>query len=114
MARFAGNIGFAISTEIRPGVIQDVITERSYLGDFRRVSRQANQVDKINDELVIENLVEVVADSYASDNIFAIRYVDVAGTKWKVPNVEVQGVRLILRLGGVYNGPTTATVILDH
>jgi hypothetical protein len=106
MARFAGNVGFGVSTEIRPGVYEDVVTEKPYFGDVRRSARQANFGDKVNDDLVADNTIEIVADSYASDNIFAIRYVDWAGTKWKVPNVERQGVRLILRLGGVYNGRT--------
>lgn len=106
MARFAGIVGFGVSTEVRPGVFKDVVTERSYFGDVTRTARQANTGDKANDELVLESTVEIVADSYASDNIFAIRYVEQAGTNWKVSNVAVQGVRLLLRLGGVYNGPT--------
>lgn len=106
MARFAGNVGFGFSTEVRPGVYDDVVTEKLYLGDVRRSARQANTGEKLNDDLTVENTIEIVADSYASDNIFAIRYVEWAGTKWKVPSVEVQGVRLLLRLGGVYNGPT--------
>jgi hypothetical protein len=28
------------------------------------------------------------------------------GTLWTLSNVEVQSPRLVLRLGGVYNGPT--------
>jgi hypothetical protein len=103
MARFAGLVGFGVSTETSPGVFEDVITEKTYFGDVRRAARQANSGDQINDELVVENTIEIVADSYASDNIFAIRYVEWAGTKWKVPNVEVQGVRLLLRLGSVYH-----------
>lgn len=103
MARFAGLVGFGVSTEVSPGEFKDVITERQYFGDVRRAARQANTADRINDELVVENTIEIVADSYASDNIFAIRYVDWEGTKWKVPNVERQGVRLILRLGSVYH-----------
>jgi hypothetical protein len=106
MARFAGNVGFAITTEVRPGYFEDVVTERPYLGDVRREARQAVTVDKLNDDLVLENTVEIVADSHASDNIFAIRYVEVAGVLWKVSNVEIQVPRLLLRLGGVYNGPT--------
>lgn len=106
MARFAGNVGFAISTEVRPGYFEDVVTEKTYLGDVKREARQAVTVDKLNDDLVIENTVEIVADSYASDNIFAIRYVVWAGARWKVSNAEVQHPRLLLRLGGVYNGPT--------
>ena len=87
-------------------MFEDVITEKSYFGDVIRTARQANSADKVNDELVIESSIEIVADSYASDNIFAIRYVQWSGAKWEVPNVEPRGVRLLLRLGGVYNGPT--------
>lgn len=105
MARFAGKVGFGVSTEVKPGVFKDVITEKMYFGYFTRTARQANTISQINDELVREDTIEIVADSYASDNIFAIRYVEVAGTKWKIPNVETRGVRLLLRLGGVYNGP---------
>ena len=106
MARFAGKVGFGVSTEVRPGVFKDVITEKAYSGDLTRTARQANTVDKVNDEIVRTDTVEIVADSYVSDNIDAIVYVEVAGTKWKVPSVEVRGVRLLLTLGGVYHGPT--------
>lgn len=106
MARFADVVGFAISTEVRPGVFKDVITERTYFGDVRRAARQAITSDKVNDDIVVENTIEIVADSYASEQIFAIRYVKWAGTNWKVSNVENQGVRLLLRLGGRWNGPT--------
>jgi hypothetical protein len=107
MARFAGNVGLALSDqETRPGFFEDVIIEREYLGVVRRGARQANLVDRVNDELVADATIEIVADSFVSDNIFAIRYVEWAGTRWRVPNVEPQGVRLLLRLGGVYNGPT--------
>lgn len=88
-------------------MFKDVITEKSYFGDVRRAARQANTGDQVNDDVTLENTIEIVAaDSFASDNIFAIRYVEWAGAKWKTTNVEIQGVRLLLRLGGVYNGPT--------
>lgn len=106
MARFAGKVGFGVSAEVRPGVFKNVITERSYFGDVTKASRQANTIDKVNDEIVRTDIVEIVADSYVSDNIDAIVYVEVAGTKWKVPSVEVRGVRLLLTLGGVYHGST--------
>lgn len=106
MARFADYVGFGVSTEVRPGVFKDVITERMYQGDVRRAARQANTTDQINDSIVVENTIEIVADSYVSENLLAIRYVKWGGIRWRVPNVEAQDRRLLLRLGGVYNGPT--------
>lgn len=106
MARFAGKVGFAISTEVRPAVWKDVVTEKSYFGDVKRAARQTRTEDKVNDEIDVENLIEIVADAFANENFSAIVYVEWAGNKWKVPSVEVQHPRLLMRLGGVYNGPT--------
>lgn len=108
MARFAGKVGFAISTEVRSGVFKNVITEKSYFGDVKRAARQTRTEDKVNDEIDVDNLIEIVADAFANENFSAIVYVEWAGTKWKVPSVEVQHPRLLMRLGGVYNGPTPA------
>lgn len=106
MARFAGVVGFAVSTQVRPGVFKNVITEKEFLGDVTRQARQEVSADKVNDDLIADTTIEAIADWIASENIFAIRYVEWAGTKWKVNNVQPQGVRLLMRLGGVYNGPT--------
>jgi hypothetical protein len=105
MARFNGSIGFGESEETAPGVWEDVITERSYFGDVVRNTRQFNEGDKVNDDISLQNSISVVADTYANGHIFAIRYVEWAGTLWTVSDVEVQSPRLLLRLGGVYNGP---------
>ncbi len=106
MARFAGKVGFAVSTEVRPGVFKDVITEKEFMGDVTRTARQEVTSDKVNDDLVADTTIEAIADWVASEDIFAIRYVTWAGAKWKVSNVQPNGVRLLMRLGGVYNGPT--------
>jgi hypothetical protein len=105
MARFADVVGFAVQAETKPGYFDDVITEKQYFGDVRRAARQALTGDKLNDDFTLENTVEIVADTFANENILAIRYVKWAGVLWKVSNVEIQAPRLLLRLGGVYNGP---------
>jgi hypothetical protein len=104
--RFSGNVGYGINTEIRPGVWQDVITEKSYFGDVVRNSRHLQTGEAVNDDLTVSNSVSIVADAFGLDHIFAIRYVVWQGSRWKVSDVEVARPRLILRLGGVYNGPT--------
>lgn len=105
MAKFIGPIGFGEPTEIEPGVIEDVITERIYAGDVVRNTRQLQEGQKVNDDISVNNSISIVADEYANEHIFAIRYIKWAGSLWKVSDVEVQRPRLLLRLGGVYNGP---------
>lgn len=105
MAKFFGEIGYGLSTETAPGVWKDVITERKYYGDVLRNSRQLRDGEKVNDDLSVGNSISIVADAYANEHFFAIRYIRWAGTLWKVADVQVESPRLILRLGGVYNGP---------
>lgn len=106
MAKFYGKIGYGETTERTPGVWVDEIIERDYYGDVIRNTRRLNETDKINYDLSVGNSISVVADAYANEHFFAIRYVQWAGTRWTVTEVEVQRPRLILSLGGVYNGPT--------
>jgi hypothetical protein len=105
MAKFNDVVGYGIATEGVNGVYKDDITEVSYFGDVIRNSRQLRDGEKVNDDLTVGNSISIVADAYANEHFFAIRYVKWAGTYWKVANVDVQSPRLILRLGGVYNGP---------
>lgn len=106
MARFYGAVGYGKTVKTAPGVHQDTITERNYTGDVFKTSYKVMAGDQINSSLSIGNTISIVADAYADTHFFAIRYVEWAGARWTVTNVEVQPPRLLLRLGGVYNGPT--------
>jgi hypothetical protein len=106
MARFYGVVGYGESVETSPGVWEDVITEVSYFGDVIRNTRRMVDGEKVNDDLTVNNSISIVADAYANERFFAIRYIQWSGTLWTVSDVEVQSPRLLLRLGGVYGGPT--------
>lgn len=107
MARFYGRVGYGESTEVESGsgIFSDVITERHYYGDVIRNMRNLQPGENLTPDLSVSNLISIVADAYANDHFFAIRYVEWAGVLWTVTNVEVQSPRLLLSLGEVYNGP---------
>ena len=104
MAKFYGKIGYAETKETKPGVWVEQITERSYYGDVTRNSRRLQSAEQLNDDININNEIRIVADPYAIDNFHSMRYAEFMGTKWKITNVEVSYPRLILTLGGLYNG----------
>lgn len=104
MAKFYGMIGFACQQEARPGVWKDEITERGYPGELLRFTRNTQNGANVNDDISLSNQISIIADAYANENLFAIRYVKFMGAPWKVTSVEVQYPRLILTLGGVWNG----------
>lgn len=107
MSKWFGKIGYAKQVETKPGVWKDEITERDYYGDAVRISRRLQSADKLNDDIVVNNELNVVADPYAINNFHEIRYAEFMGSRWKVTNVEVAYPRLVLTLGGVYNGDPT-------
>jgi len=117
MARFFGEVGYGLNNIEDPpgsGVWVDIITEQTYQGDILRNSSSVEEVSrgdpsasgKINEDIGISNSVSIVADQFAIDNSYKIRYVRWLGIAWKVDSVEIKAPRLILNLGRKYNGPT--------
>lgn len=104
MAKWFGKIGYAVTSETRPGIWEEVIVERNYYGDMTRNSRRLQAASQVNDDININNELSIISDPYAMNSFHAMRYAEFMGTKWKITNVEVQYPRLILSLGGLYNG----------
>jgi len=111
MARFYGRVGYGEQVETAPGVWVDQIVEKSYFGDVVRNMKRNVEGEDLNVDLSVSNSISIVADAYANDHFFAIKYVEWAGALWTISNVEVQTPRLLLRLGEVYNGPQAAAPI---
>lgn len=104
MARFCGKVGFAVQTETAPGVWTEKIVERTYYGDVIRNSRRLQSSGNVNDNIEISNRLSIIADPYANENFHSMRYVKYMFSKWKISEVEVEYPRIILSLGGLYNG----------
>lgn len=103
MNKFYGVVGYAEHIEDDTGLVDESITERSYYGDVKYLSRRLVNDGQINDSVNINNEISIIADPYAYSNFSNIRYVEWMGTKWKVTNVTVEYPRLTLSIGGVYN-----------
>jgi hypothetical protein len=108
--RFSGTVGYAESVETAPGVWKDVITEVSYFGDVIRNSSRREPPSQtpptLNGNLALENSFSIVGDAVAYENFAQMRYVNWNGKRWEVTNVEDRRPRLILTVGGLWNGDT--------
>lgn len=104
MAKFYGKIGFIDTSETSPGVWTSNPVERNYYGDLTRNHKRWENSQNVNDNLTLQNEISIVADPYAMDHFQNIRYVEFMNTVWKVTAVDVQYPRLVLSIGGVYNG----------
>lgn len=104
MAKFCGKIGYIQTVESEPGYWEEKTIEREYFGDITRNTSRYQSEGHVNENININNILSIVADPYANENFQHMRYVKWMDTKWKITNIEVQYPRLILTLGGVYNG----------
>ena len=104
MPKFYGSIGYAISKETAPGVWVEDIVEHEYSGNVYRNTRKLQSGNQVNDSIDISNEISILSDPFANENFHSMRYVTYMGAKWKVSSVEVRYPRLILTVGGLYNG----------
>lgn len=109
--KFSGMVGFWLKdAETKKDVYRPTIVEKPYTGDVIEDRRRFQPSEHQNDDFTLNNRISILADTYAQRNWSSIKYVVWNGVKWKVTSVTVGYPRLILDIGGVYNGTETATI----
>ena len=104
MAKYYGKVGFITTENTSPGVYSEKAIERSYKGDIQRNYRRwVASSENINSNLTLDNVISIIADDFAYDNTYAMRYVEFSGSFWEITNIELQRPRINLTIGGVYN-----------
>lgn len=101
--KWSGKIGFVETKETRPGVWENVTTERNLYGDVIRDIRKNQSSGQVNDDINISNRISIVSNSFVRDNLSFMKYIEFMGAKWKITDVEVQYPRLVLTIGGLWN-----------
>lgn len=107
MSKFHGKIGYGQEVETTPGVYEMQFVERSYFGDVVRNARRMEDGEGLNENINVDNSFSIMADAYAYDHFFDMKYIQWMGALWAIKTVEVKRPRLVIRVGGLYNGPTS-------
>lgn len=107
MPKFSGKIGFGYEVEVSPGVFDLAIVERSYLGDVVREALERVGGQTVLGESKTANSFNIVGDAYSYTNFMDMKYVLWNGRYYEVRQTELkQRPRMLIRIGGRYNGPT--------
>ena len=107
MAKWCGKIGYVESVEdkARPGIWKNKVTEREYFGDvIKHTNRWSESSDSTIDNLSVDNQISIVSDTFAEENVRFMRYIEFMGANWKINSFEVRYPRIIVTMGGLYNG----------
>ncbi len=106
--KWSGKIGFAQTVETAPSVYTEKITERSYFGEVLEFARRMEDGGQVNGDITLGNQLSILGDPFVQTNLYAMRYATFMGQRWKVTGVKVLHPRMILTLGGIWNGSTPA------
>ena len=104
MTKFAGLVGYVTQKEHESGVWLPETVERKMHGDVIRAASSFNANEKVNEDVILQQRISLVGDQYAYANFTGLKYVTYLGVKWKVLSIEVNRPRLVVTLGGVWNG----------
>lgn len=104
MAKYSGLVGYVSQEETAPGVWIPTDKPRKMKGDIIRQSSSVQNDGKVNSDLSLNHRVSLVGDAYAFDNYYKIKWISIHGSKWEVDSVEIQRPRLIVTVGGLWNG----------
>lgn len=104
MAKSQIKIGFVTTVETSPGIWDEQIQEKVYYADVTRRYVKQNYNTTINANVDISNTLSIVANPEILTNLQSIRYVSWMGQRWSIGSIEVNYPRLILGIGGIWNG----------
>ena len=109
MAKWYGTVGYITTEETEPGVWKEKVTEAKYYGDILEYTSKWSSSNKVNDDIDITARISVMADPFAYRHFSKIKFAEFMDTVWEVKSASPQERRLILTLGGVYNGERAQT-----
>ena len=101
--RYHGFVGYGVTAEVKPGVWKETIIEHEYYGEVLRNRTNIQQDNSVGVGIKINNTISIVADPFAYENYYSIRYVTYLGKKWKVRDIEIERPRMKLTIGDIYN-----------
>jgi len=104
--KFSGDAGFAIEVESnRPGVYKEDIVERRVRGDVLNAGyNYTTDASSTSDDTSIQNRLSIIMDAFLKEHLGDLRYITYMGVKWKISGFTINAPRIIINLGGIYNG----------
>ena len=93
-----------VESPVGSGVWRPQKTERYYKADIINNVRGLTPGEGTNNNVTVSNRFSIVGDPYANANFSAMRSIYWMGAEWEIKSVSIEYPRLILEIGGVWNG----------
>lgn len=104
--RISVSLGFVETSEVRPGIWEETVTEVPALGELRQRTEALDGSDTVLPRYRTTTSVSVPARGVGHVDNSSIRYVKYSGERWVVSTIVDEYPRIVIYVGEVYNGPT--------
>lgn len=111
MAKYSGMLGYVMpAKEDPPGIWKpSAVVEKLGRGDLIRQTVNNEDVGGLSDGININNQISIIMDPFVNKNLESLKYAILYGTRWEIKSLSINRPRVILTLGGVYNGEYPST-----
>ena len=111
MAKYSGMLGYVMpAKEDPPGIWKpSAVVEKLGRGDLFGQTINNEDVGGLSDGITINNQLSIIMDPFVNKNLESLKYVILYGTRWEIKSMTINRPRVILTLGGVYNGEYPST-----
>lgn len=103
--RVSGKLGISQQAEVRPGIYEDVNTEKSYLGTVEQTTEVLEGGDNVLPRRSTTTSISVPALGVGLMDNSVIRYITFKGRRWQPQSVVDEYPKIVIYIGEVYNGP---------
>ena len=115
MARFHDKVGFLIPNDDQTtGIASNKAVERPCYGTILEHTKRWDGGDKKNSDLRLDARIEIIANDYVRKHIQYIAYVHYLNYYWTVESFTPSFPRIVLNIGGVWNGEIAASSQASH
>jgi hypothetical protein len=104
MTKYAGLVGYVTQEETVPGVWSSVETPLIMKGDIIRETSSSQDDGKVNSNISLNHRVSLIGGAYSFKNYYFMKWIEIDGRKWEISSIEIQRPRIIVTLGGLWNG----------
>lgn len=104
MSKWHGKLGYIVDTETAPDVWIPNVVERPKSGEILKNRQQIINGFGANPDIKLTNQISMIADAYDRTHYQDLRYLIWDGQYWAVDSAVIEPPRIIITLGGVWNG----------
>lgn len=115
MNKWYGIVGYVEDVETEPGIWTQKVTEKNYYGDIvKNTSRWTQSTTGLNDNTTVDSQIRILADPFAKQHFSSIKFVEFMGAVWEVSSITPEYPRIVVSMGGLWNGEREQTESADE